>query len=197
MQVLQALLLTLGSLLAVNGQSFHLGRCPKPPVQLTFDVAKYMGRWYEIEKLPAAFELGKCNQATYTLKPEGVVQVVNAELLSDGIVNEIVGTARVKDPSQPAILEVSFFEGAPSAPYWVLSTDYENYSLVYSCTNYLGFFYVDFAWILSRSRTLAATTVEQLRSTLTYNGISVARMTATDQTGCAALSRSPAPAVAA
>ncbi|KAG9340082.1 hypothetical protein JZ751_022002 [Albula glossodonta] len=184
MQVLHALLLTLGSFLAVNAQSLHMGRCPVPPVQQNFDVAKYMGTWYEVQKLPAFFELGKCNQATYTLQPDGVVKVVNAELLSDGILNAIEGTARVKNASEPAILEVNFFEGTPGAPYWVVSTDYENYSLIYSCTNYLGFLYVDFAWIMSRARTLPEATVTELLGKLTSSGISVKRMTVTDQTGC-------------
>ncbi|KAJ8397581.1 hypothetical protein AAFF_G00438570 [Aldrovandia affinis] len=187
MQVLHVIFLTLGSFLVVKGQSIHLGRCPTPPVEQNFDLAKYMGIWYEIQKLPAVFEFGKCNQATYTLLPEGVVKVVNAELLCDGIVNDIEGTARMKNASQPAILEVSFFEGAPSAPYWVLSTDYESYTLIYSCTNYLGFIYVDFAWIMSRFRTLPDETIAELRSTLTSNGISVKRMTVTDQTDCAAM----------
>ncbi|XP_035271768.1 apolipoprotein Da, duplicate 2 [Anguilla rostrata] len=196
MQALHALFLTMGSFLAVNAQSFHLGRCPTPPVQQNFDVAKYMGRWYEIQKLPAVFELGTCNQATYTLMPEGVVKVVNAELLSDGMVHSIEGTARVKNASQPAILEVSFFKGAPSAPYWVLSTDYESYTLVYACTNYLGFFYVDFAWIMSRSRTLQEETVTELRNVLTSNGISVKRMMVSDQTNCAAMTQEGGPVIA-
>ncbi|KAJ8279267.1 hypothetical protein COCON_G00063330 [Conger conger] len=189
MQTFHVLFLTLGYFLVVNAQSFHLGRCPIPPVQQNFDIAKYMGRWYEIQKLPAVFEFGTCNQATYTLLPEGVVKVVNAELLSNGMENSIEGTATVKNSSQPAILEVSFFEGASSAPYWVLSTDYESYTLIYACTNYLGFFYVDFAWIMSRSRTLQEETITELHNLLTSNGIDIKRMTVTDQTGCTAMTQ--------
>lgn len=40
-----------------------------------------MGTWYEIEKLPAVFERGTCNQATYSLQSDGTVKVHNAELL--------------------------------------------------------------------------------------------------------------------
>ena len=42
---------------------------------------QYLGRWYEIAKLPAAFERGKCPQANYSILQEGVIKVVNAELL--------------------------------------------------------------------------------------------------------------------
>uniref|UniRef100_A0A8C7FXA0 Uncharacterized protein n=1 Tax=Oncorhynchus kisutch TaxID=8019 RepID=A0A8C7FXA0_ONCKI len=47
----------------------HLGRCPTPPIQQDFNITKITARtvWYEAEKLPAVFERGKCQQATYSL----------------------------------------------------------------------------------------------------------------------------------
>ncbi|KAI4806344.1 hypothetical protein KUCAC02_017173 [Chaenocephalus aceratus] len=69
-----------------------------------------MGTWYEIEKLPALFEKGTCNQATYSLLSDGTVKVLNAELLSNGKMNSIEGVAKVKNSTQPAILDVSFFK---------------------------------------------------------------------------------------
>ncbi|KAF7646424.1 hypothetical protein LDENG_00188080 [Lucifuga dentata] len=126
MKTLQVLFMLLLVAMAADGQSLHFGTCPRPPVQNDFNITKYMGTWYEIEKLPAVFEKGKCVQATYTLQADGTVKVHNAELLSDGQINSIEGVAKVKDLSQPAILGVSFFKGVPDAPYWVLSTDYQS-----------------------------------------------------------------------
>ncbi|KAJ8303426.1 hypothetical protein KUTeg_019822 [Tegillarca granosa] len=40
---------------------------------------------------------------------------------------------------------------APYAPYWILDTDYQTYSLVYSCEN-IVVGKLEFAWILSRTR---------------------------------------------
>uniref|UniRef100_A0A671XWS9 Apolipoprotein D n=1 Tax=Sparus aurata TaxID=8175 RepID=A0A671XWS9_SPAAU len=148
-KVLCLLLLTAA---AADGQSFHPGRCPRPSVQEDFNVTKYMGTWYEIEKLPAVFERGKCNQATY----------ISNRPQSNGKINSIEGVAKVKNSSQPAILDVSFFKGVPDAPYWVLSTDYHSYSLVYSCSNYFGLFHIDFAWILARTRVLSEQVISEL-----------------------------------
>ncbi|XP_056290340.1 gamma-glutamyl hydrolase-like isoform X2 [Pseudoliparis swirei] len=181
MKAFQLLLTVLTA--AAHGQSFHRGRCAQPPVQEDFDVKKYMGTWYEIEKLPAAFEAGRCNQAAYSLRPDGTVRVLNAELLSNGKRNTIEGVARVKNSSQPAILDVSFFKGVPDDPYWVLSTDYQSYALVYSCTDYF-LFHVDFAWILSRTRALTEDAVSRLHDTLSSAGVKVSRLTASNQTGC-------------
>ncbi|KAL2097195.1 hypothetical protein ACEWY4_006402 [Coilia grayii] len=185
MQILQALSLTLLCVLVVDAQVIHLGKCPDPPVKQNFDVASYVGRWYEIQKLPNVFQKGDCGQATYTLG-DGVVNVVNAELLPDGTYSEARGTAKPVDPAEPAKLAVTFFPGAPPGDYWVLDTDYNNYTLVYACKNY-GPLYADFIWIMSRSRTLPQETVEQLQNTLTSNGIIIDKLTVTNQSVCSSM----------
>ncbi|KAK2859716.1 hypothetical protein Q5P01_004336 [Channa striata] len=169
---------------AADGQTFHLGKCPQPSTEKDFNVTKYMGTWYEIEKLPAVFERGTCNQATYTLLGDGTVRVLNAELLPNGQRSSIEGVAKVKDPSNPAILGVSFFEGLPDAPYWVLSTDYHSYSLVYSCSEYLSLFYVDFAWVLARTRGLTEDIISRVHEQLAAVGVDLNRLTVSNQTGC-------------
>ncbi|XP_030254595.1 apolipoprotein D-like [Sparus aurata] len=184
MKTFQVLCLLLLTAAAADGQSFHPGRCPRPSVQEDFNVTKYMGTWYEIEKLPAVFERGKCNQATYSPLADGTVKVHNAELLSNGKINSIEGVAKVKNSSQPAILDVSFFKGVPDAPYWVLSTDYHSYSLVYSCSNYFGLFHIDFAWILARTRVLSEQVISELHDELAAAGVNLNRLTVSDQTGC-------------
>ncbi|XP_071751516.1 apolipoprotein D-like [Centroberyx gerrardi] len=182
-QVLSVLLLAAA---AAHAQSFHLGSCPTASVEKDFNITEYMGTWYEIEKLPAVFERGKCVQATYSLLSDGTVSVRNAELLSNGKINSIEGVARVKDPSQPAILAVSFFKGIED-PYWVLSTDYRSYALVYSCSNYLGLFHIDFAWILARTRALTDDIISQQRDKLAAAGVDINRLTVSNQTGCDAM----------
>lgn len=72
----------------------------------------------------------------------------------------------------------------PYSPYWILSTDYVNTALVYSCTDILRLFHVDFAWILSRTRTLPETTVMKAKETFANNNIDVSRMIDTKQEGC-------------
>ena len=72
----------------------------------------------------------------------------------------------------------------PYSPYWILSTDYTSTALVYSCTDILRLFHVDFAWILSRTRTLPEASVEKAKETFGNNNIDVSRMIASKQQGC-------------
>ncbi len=72
----------------------------------------------------------------------------------------------------------------PYTPYWILSTDYENSALVYSCTDVLRLFHVDFAWILGRTRSLPAATIDHGKEVFTNNNIDVSRMILSRQQGC-------------
>ncbi|XP_042354301.1 apolipoprotein D-like isoform X2 [Plectropomus leopardus] len=178
MKAMQVISLTLLCALAASAQVLKFGKCPTPAVQANFDPTRYIGKWYEIMKLPTAFQKGECGTATYSLKGPGVLGVFNRELLDNGSINSIVGQAKVKDPAVPAKLEVSF-SGTPPGPYWVLSTDYEGHSLVYGCTDF-GLFRMELSWILSREPTLSAETVEQLHGILTSVGVNVDKMIPTN-----------------
>ena len=72
----------------------------------------------------------------------------------------------------------------PYSPYWVLSTDYTTFTVVYSCNDVFHLFHVDFAWILGRSRFLPRETVQNAKDLMTSEGIVLSKMKATDQTGC-------------
>ncbi|KAJ7324509.1 hypothetical protein JRQ81_017529 [Phrynocephalus forsythii] len=174
----------LGALGLAHGQTFHMGLCPDTPVQEAFDITKYLGKWYEIEKLPSNFEKGNCIQANYSLKENGRVKVVNKELRMDGTVNQIEGEAFRVDDNEPAKLHVKLNWIMPAAPYWVLATDYDNYALVYSCTTFLWMFHVDYAWIMSRMPQLHPETVDRLKAILQSYDIDTAQMRPTDQKNC-------------
>ncbi|XP_056155688.1 LOW QUALITY PROTEIN: apolipoprotein Db [Lampris incognitus] len=167
----------------VSAQTYHWGPCPDPKVQPNFNLQQYLGKWYEIEKLPASFERGKCIEANYAFRSDGTIRVLNSQFYKDKF-RTVEGTAVVQDPSQPAKLGVSFSYFTPYSPYWVMSTDYTSLAVVYSCTDILRLFHVDYAWILGRSRRLPLQTVQYAKRLFAKEGIDIFRMKATDQTGC-------------
>ncbi|KAM9323113.1 apolipoprotein D-like [Pholidichthys leucotaenia] len=179
MNALQVISFILLSILAANAQVIKPGRCPKAAVQEKFDAARYLGLWYEIQRLPHTFQKGQCSTASYSLASPGLVGVLNRELLPDGTIDSINGFAK-PDPAEPAKLLVYFFEDQTPAPYWVLSTDYDNYALVYSCTD-LEVFHGEFIWILSRQPTLSQETLMELHSILSSIGTSVDQLLDTSQ----------------
>ncbi|XP_076840865.1 apolipoprotein Da, duplicate 1 [Brachyhypopomus gauderio] len=167
----------------MKAQVLHWGSCPEPVTQPEFNLKQFMGRWFEIARLPAQFEKGRCIETNFTLNVDGSIQVVSSEILKGGI-RKIAGRATVVDPKNPAKLGISFPHVLPYAPYWILSTDYVNSAVMYSCTDVLKLFHVDFAWILSRSRSLPAPNISHAKDIFTSNSVDVSRMVLTSQQGC-------------
>lgn len=103
------------------------------------DLQRYMGRWYEIASFPSFFQpkSGTNTRATYTLKDDGTVNVLNETWVA-GKRASIEGYAYKADPkSDEAKLKVKFYVPPflPLIPvtgdYWVLLVgDNYQYSLV-------------------------------------------------------------------
>lgn len=167
----------------VSAQTYHWGPCPTPKVQPNFNLEQYLGKWYEIEKLPASFERGKCIEANYAVRKDSTIQVLNVQFHKEKW-RKAEGTAVILDPREPAQLGVSFSYFTPYSPYWILTTDYTSLSVVYSCTDILRLFHIDYAWILGRSRFLPTETVLYAKELMRNEGIDLFRMKATDQMGC-------------
>ncbi|KAG7487392.1 hypothetical protein MATL_G00022930 [Megalops atlanticus] len=167
----------------VSGQVFHWGSCPDATVQPSFELQKYLGKWYEIARLPNIWQRGDCAEANYSMRADESIKVVNTELMN-GKPNTVEGTAVVQDFNEPAKLGVSCSYFSPYSPYWVLYTDYETVAAVYSCTGVMGIFHVDYAWIIGRSRWIPEEAVSSAKNAFISNGIDLSKMTVSDQQGC-------------
>uniref|UniRef100_A0A3Q0RKA2 Apolipoprotein D n=1 Tax=Amphilophus citrinellus TaxID=61819 RepID=A0A3Q0RKA2_AMPCI len=165
----------------IRAQVPHWGPCPEPAVQPAFNLKQFMGRWFEIAKLPAQFERGRCIETNFTLTTSNSIRVVSSEILK-GELKKIEGIGVVEDIKNPAKLGISYSYVLPYSPYWILSTDYVNSALVYSCTDILRLFHVDFAWILGRTRTLPESTIEKAKESFANNNIDVSRMIPSSRT---------------
>lgn len=85
-----------------------------------------------------------------------------------------------------SVVEYGFFFilEAPYGKYWVLDTDYDHYTLIYSCTDLAGLSHIEFAWILSRSRTLDDQYKTKLFDLVTSYGIKTSNFQTEVQEGC-------------
>ena len=86
----------------------------KPPLDVvpSVDLTRYAGKWYEIARLPNRFQRGCADNvtATYTLRPDGKITVLNECREADGRPKAAKGTARVADARGPNTkLKVTFF----------------------------------------------------------------------------------------
>jgi apolipoprotein D and lipocalin family protein len=100
------------------------GRNPLQVVP-SVDLTRYVGKWYEIARLPNRFqrECASDTTATYTLRPDGKLTVLNTCRTSEGRTKSAKGTARVADGKGPNTkLKVTFFWPF-SGNYWIIDLD--------------------------------------------------------------------------
>ena len=105
------------------------------------------------------FESGNCCYAKYSLKENGHLKINNTEILEDGTTNTAIGSA-YQTKKNPAALRLTFFWPF-YGNYNVVETDYDDYSVVYSCSNY-WLFHTEYAWILTRNANYDAENSDQI-----------------------------------
>lgn len=130
------------------------------PLAENLDLDKYMGKWYEIARLPAPFERHCFNtQAEYSRNEDGTVNVVNSCTRGslEGKTSVSQGIAFLDNPSNHAMLKVQF--------QWPFTGDYQvidvgknyEYALVGTPSR-------KYLWILSRTQELENNILEHLIS---------------------------------
>lgn len=122
-------------------------------VVTNFDLARYLGDWYEIARFDHRFERGMDHtKASYTLRKDGKVDVLNTGI-KNGKSTAAKGVAKLTDT--PALLRVSFW-GPFYSDYRVmlLDNDYQ-YALIGSGSD-------AYLWILSRTPQISADVKEKI-----------------------------------
>ncbi|MEJ7849422.1 MAG: lipocalin family protein [Pyrinomonadaceae bacterium] len=139
-------------LLAVISVSAQSDKPAELKTVASVDLKQYSGKWYEIAKYPNKFQkdcVGNTT-ATYTVKPNGKLDILNQCIKKDGTNSVAKAEAKIDDKSTNAKLKVRFAPGAISflpfvwANYWIidLGPNYE-YAVIAEPKR-------EYFWILSR-----------------------------------------------
>jgi len=149
----QLRILTLIAVIAFGIVTFATaGPSAQPPIQSVgmVDQSRWMGRWYQIARLPNRFQKGCTGAYTdFSLRDDGQINVVNScRNEKDGSLRQEKGHAWVIEPTSNARIKVSFFWPFRSE-YWVigLGKEYE-YTVVGSPNR-------KYLWVLSRTPTMS------------------------------------------
>ena len=148
-----------------------------PSVVSSVDLKRYAGHWYEIARLPFYFEKKlKCISATYTLRDDGKITVVNAgNYISEPQKStSSKGVAWIPDKNSPAKLKVQFFWPF-SGDYWIMDLD-KDYRYVL-----IGEPGHKYLWILAREKTMDEQTYKMLLQKAVDNGYDVKNIIRVEQ----------------
>jgi apolipoprotein D and lipocalin family protein len=133
------------------------------------ELEKYLGKWYEIARLPTKFEEG-CSDvtATYGLSEDGSVTVLN-ECERNGKVKAAKGGAKIVDKATGAKLKVTFFRPF-YGDYWIIKLG-ENYDYAV-----VGTPNRKYLWILNRTSQMDDKLFSQLAEFANSKGFDVQKL---------------------
>jgi apolipoprotein D and lipocalin family protein len=180
------ILLALGALAAVASSAAFGAEARMPPVEAVpaVDLDRYAGRWHEIARLPNRFQddCACCVTATYTLREDGRMTVLNECRTAEGKLKSAEGEAKRANKEGPASrLKVRFaprflsFLGFVWGDYWILdlAEDYSRALVGSPDRKYL--------WVLSREAALDTETYDRILERAASIGFEVSRVQRTEQ----------------
>lgn len=134
------------------------------------DIKRYLGTWYEIARYSHPFEKGlEQVTATYSLKKNGRIQVVNRGYKND-LVKEARAVAWIQDKVCTGRLWVQFFPFI-KAEYKIIYLDHKQYSYAVVTSSKS-----DYLWILSRAPHIEKTTYEKIINFIISEGFNIEKL---------------------
>lgn len=156
---------------------YSCGTSNYPPLDVvdSVDINRYIGKWYEIARMPFKQQEGcSCTTAEYEIIDETTIRVIN-KCLKGGELDDAKGKAFVVEGSNNAKLRVQFFWPF-RGDYWVIELDKENYQYAV-----VGTPSRKYLWILSRTPKMEKELLEQLKEKISAKGFDVTKLLITEQ----------------
>ncbi|XP_077986464.1 uncharacterized protein LOC144440893 isoform X2 [Glandiceps talaboti] len=167
-------------------------------VQEDFNIERYMGVWYEMAmtESPLYPNIPHTHQTKLELAEDGNVNVTISGIIYGpkcfGL--SLQGRATFETPNvTQAKWRVNMaipegFDIGDSGPYWIMSTDYDNYAVVYGCNRILddGTCHMNHssAWIMSRTTTLSPAHRKEVMSQVARLCVDGSRIRHTPSVSC-------------
>merc|ERR1719430_1005100 len=146
--------------------------------------SKYAGRWYEVAISKNDFQLVKqCAKSDLTYNNNGFNHITTGldqsgnPIRREGVTYDFTTGANRETPH----LSIQFEQPSFAAPYVILDTDYDNYSCIYSCTDYNGNFVSDFLFVWSRSQQLSSDYMNRCMTAFRRIGLDTGRLQTVEQ----------------
>lgn len=156
------------------------GSSEYPPLKVvdSVDVQRYLGKWYEIARLPNSFQADcYCTTAEYKLIDEETIRVINRcrEDSTSGEIDEATGKAFIVEGSNNAKLEVQFFWPF-KGDYWIIELDQKDYQYAV-----VGTPSRKYLWILNREPVMNNSLLNDLMADAEEKGFDTSKLIISNQ----------------
>ncbi|XP_041969308.1 lopap-like [Aricia agestis] len=148
-----------------NGQVLQIGLCPEVESMKYFEMEKFLGTWYEMQRFPTWYEdYGQCAYKIFDYC--GRRLEISHGYIKDRV-EYVLHVNTTYAPGDEAVFTTPKSNIDPvGIPLVVVDTDYKDYAVIYGCkSDDLRIKYIS-AWILSRSYSLDEETLSKARDIL-------------------------------
>jgi apolipoprotein D and lipocalin family protein len=150
-----------------------------PPLEVVknVDLKRYLGKWYEIAKLPNSFQKNCfCSTAEYSVIDYETIRVINScrKDSFSGEPDQVSGKAFIVPNSNNAKLRVQFFWPF-RGDYWIIELDDEDYQWAV-----VGTPSRKYLWILARSKSLDDALYNTLTEKIKLKGFDIMKIERTE-----------------
>ncbi|KAI8424831.1 hypothetical protein MSG28_006759 [Choristoneura fumiferana] len=92
----------------------------------------FLGDWYEVGRTDNPRQSGDCSRVNFAAADDGVISVRN-EVVNRNFYEETTGTLSQEGETSRLTLNLNGF--SEPVDFWVLNTNYNNFTLTYKCIN--------------------------------------------------------------
>ncbi|KAL1116646.1 hypothetical protein AAG570_005118 [Ranatra chinensis] len=172
----------------VTGHTYHLGDCPIVEPQSGFEMSRFLGMWYVVQKTSTG---SRCLYYNITQSPEPYEYTIEqvSEHPALGVVSvdnkyHYTGTLKVPQKDTPARMTVKFpLNPIGKSSFVVFITDYDTYAGIYTCQE-LPASNRRSASILSRKPILDKQYIDKIRLRMSGFGVNPYDLSLIDQSKC-------------
>ncbi|XP_042223827.1 uncharacterized protein LOC121867789 isoform X2 [Homarus americanus] len=163
----------------------HAGTCPKYPIIRDFDFHRYMGLWYQQDKLQASWEApGRCWKTLYSRDRKNgqfKMKMIFKSTIT-GRVEEYDSQLTLQGPAKPSIIKYTIPLTFMEDEYQVLATDYESFSLEYKCDPNGLLEKSESIWLLTREKNPSPLVLQRAYAIMHHLGVDIRKLERVDQT---------------
>ncbi|KAL0266674.1 UNVERIFIED_CONTAM: hypothetical protein PYX00_009158 [Menopon gallinae] len=167
-----------------NGHSYHLGSCPVVESEPNFDIHKFLGKWYVLEKTNTRSSC-MINNYRQDLNETGKFKI---EQVSDNFLlgrkYYYSGDLTIPNPEETARMRVKFERNIiGGATYTVFMTDHKSYAGIFTCQE-LPFAHRQSISILSKTKTLDQADLDKIHRRISSFGFDLDNLSKIKQSNC-------------
>lgn len=178
---MRVLLLVVAAMVGVA----RAGTCPKYPIIRDFDFHRYMGLWYQQDKLQASWEApGRCWKTLYARDHKNgqfKMKMIFRSTIT-GRVEEYDSQLTLQGPIKPSLIKYSIPLTFMEDEFQVLATDYESFSLEYKCDPNGLLEKSESIWLMTREKNPSPLVLQRAYAIMHHLGVDIRKLERVDQT---------------